>query len=477
MSLLPDHAVPLGRRAFLASLTQGTGLGLSAAAWRALVARDDGVARVGPHFAPKAKRAVWLFMSGGPSQLESFDYNPELVRRRGEELPDSVRAGQRLTGMSGNQSTLPMVGSPFPFAQHGRAGAWVCSLFPETARIVDDLCIVRSMHTEAINHDPAITFFQTGAQISGRPSIGAWLSYGLGNESDELPTYCVLVTQGKGDQPIYARLWGAGFLPAEHQGTQLRAGKDAVLYLADPPGVDRPQRARWMQTVQELQRQALAREGDPAIAARLAQYELAFRMQTSVPEVTDLSQEPASTFALYGEEARKPGSFAANCLLARRLLERGVRFVQLFHRGWDHHDSLPSNMQAQAKETDRACAGLVTDLEQRGLLDDTVVIWGGEFGRTPYSQGHLSATDFGRDHHPRCFSMWLAGGGVRAGSVYGETDELGYNIARDPVHVHDLHATLLHLLGVDHERLTFKHQGRRFRLTDVAGNVVPALLA
>ena len=478
MSQTPAIAAALGRRAFLAALARGSaGLGLTTTAWRALLARDDGVHHVGPHFAPRAKRAVWLFMSGGPSQLETFDYKPELVRRRGEELPDSVRAGQRLTGMSGNQSTLPMVGSPFPFARHGRAGAWVCELFPEAARIVDDLCIVRSMHTEAINHDPAITFFQTGAQISGRPSIGAWLSYGLGNDSDELPTYCVLVTQGKGDQPIYARLWGAGFLPAEHQGTQLRAGKDAVLYLADPPGVDRQQRARWLEAVQSLQRDALTREDDPAIAARIAQYELAFRMQTSVPEVTDLSHEPASTFALYGEEARKPGTFAANCLLARRLLERGVRFVQLFHRGWDHHDSLPPNMRAQAKETDRACAGLVTDLEQRGLLDDTLVIWGGEFGRTCYSQGHLSATDFGRDHHPRCFSMWVAGGGVRAGSVYGETDELGYNIARDPVHVHDLHATLLHLLGLDHERLTFKHQGRRYRLTDVAGNVVPALLA
>jgi hypothetical protein len=416
-------------------------------------------------------------MSGGPSQLESFDYKPELNRRRGEELPDSVRRGQRLTGMSGNQSTLPMVGSPFPFARHGQAGAWVSSLFPHTARIVDQLCIVRSVHTEAINHDPAITFCQTGAQLAGRPSIGAWLSYGLGNESSELPAYCVLVTQGKGDQPIYARLWGAGFLPAQHQGTQLRAGKDAVLFLADPPGLSRAQRARWLQAVQQLHELALAREDDPAIAARSAQYELAFRMQAAVPEVTDLAGEPASTFALYGDDARKPGTFAANCLLARRLLERGVRFVQLFHRGWDHHDNLPPHMEATARETDQASAALVIDLAQRGLLADTLVVWGGEFGRTCYSQGPLSARDFGRDHHPRCSSMWLAGAGVRAGAVYGETDELGYNIVRDPVHVHDLHATILHLFGLDHERLTFKHQGRRYRLTDVAGSVVPGLLA
>jgi uncharacterized protein (DUF1501 family) len=416
-------------------------------------------------------------MSGGPSQLETFDDKPELRRRRGEQLPDSVRAGQRLTGMSGHQARLPLVGSPFPFGRHGRSGASVCSLFPATAGIVDDLCIVRSLHTEAINHDPAITFLQTGAETSGRPSIGAWLSYGLGNESDELPAYCVLVTQGKGDQPIYARLWGSAFLPAEHQGTQLRGGRDPVLYLADPPGLERAQRASWLDCVRALHAGALAREQDAAIAARTAQLELAYRMQASVPEVTDLTHEPAATFALYGEDARQPGTFAANCLLARRLLERGVRFVQLFHRGWDHHDHLPPNLEAQARETDRACAGLVADLKQRGLLDDTLVVWGGEFGRTCYSQGPLTATDFGRDHHPRCFSMWLAGGGVRAGTVYGETDDLGYNVVRDPVHVHDLHATILHLLGLDHERLTFRHQGRRYRLTDVAGRVVPGLLA
>ncbi|MEZ5962510.1 MAG: DUF1501 domain-containing protein [Planctomycetota bacterium] len=472
----------MGRRTFLTALARGgVACALPGVAARSLLARDlrsgDEAPSKGPHFAPRAKRIVSLFMSGGPSQLESFDFKPELIRRRGEELPDSVRQGQRLTGMSGNQSTLPMVGSPFPFARHGQSGADVSSLFPHTARIVDKLCIVRSLHTEQINHDPAITFFQTGFQVAGRPSVGAWLSYGLGNDSDELPTYCVLVTQGAGGQPIYARLWGAGFLPAEHQGTQLRAGKDAVLYLADPPGIDREARRAWMRAVRALQEEALAHDDDPAIAARLRQYELAFRMQTAVPEVTDLSAEPESTFALYGDDARKPGTFAANCLLARRLLERGVRMVQLFHRGWDHHDHLPAGMPRLAGQTDRAGAALVEDLARRGLLDDTLVVWGGEFGRTCYSQGRLTADDFGRDHHPRCFSMWLAGGGVRAGTVYGETDDLGYNIVRDPVHVHDLQATLLHLLGLDHERLTYRYQGRRFRLTDVGGRVVPGLLA
>ena len=472
MDLPRVSAAPLTRRSLLTGLA---GFGLGEVAMRGLLA-DDG-RLPGPHFAPRARRVVSLFMSGGPSQLETFDPKPELNRRRGEELPDSVRRGQRLTGMSGNQSTLPMVGSPFPFAQHGRAGAWVSSLLPRTAAIADDLCIVRSMVTDAINHDPAITFLQTGAELAGRPSLGAWLSYGLGSESRDLPAYCVLVTQGMGDQPIYARLWGSGFLPARHQGTQLRGGKDAVLYLADPPGVSRAQRAQWLAAVQAMHEGALAREQDPSIEARQAQYELAFRMQTAVPEVSDLSGETDATFELYGEDARKPGTYAANCLLARRLLERGVRCVQLFHRGWDQHDGLPGGITAQCKLTDRASAALVTDLKQRGLLDDTLVVWGGEFGRTCYSQGRLTATNFGRDHHPRCFSIWLAGGGVRAGSVSGETDDFGYNIARDPVHVHDLHATMLHLLGFDHEQLTFKHQGRRFRLTDVAGKVVAGLLA
>jgi len=473
------QASALGRRAFLSGLARGSAACLLPdLALRTLFERGVEAATTrAPHFRPRAKRVVSLFMSGGPSQFESFDDKPELRRRRGEELPDSVRSGQRLTGMSGNQSTLPVVGSPFPFARHGQSGTAVCSLFTHTARVVDRLCVVRSLHTEAINHDPAITFLQTGSQVAGRPSIGAWASYGLGCETDELPAYCVLVTQGVGGQPIYARLWGAGFLPAEHQGTQLRAGQDAVLYLADPPGVDTAARAQWLAAVRALARDSLAREQDPAIAARVLQYELAFRMQTSVPEVTDLRDEPPSTFALYGDDARKPGTFAANCLLARRLLERGVRFVQLFHRGWDHHDHLPASMPQLVRQTDQASAALVEDLAQRGLLDDTLVVWGGEFGRTCYSQGRLTADDFGRDHHPRCFSMWLAGGGVRAGTVHGETDDFGYNVVRDPVHVHDLHATVLHLLGIDHERLTYRHQGRRFRLTDVAGKVVPALLA
>ncbi len=472
MDLVPPPDAAFSRRRLLTGLA---GFGVGDAALRALLADEGGV--VGPHFAPRARRVVSLFMSGGPSQLETFDPKPELNRRWGEELPDSVRQGQRLTGMSGNQSTLPMVGSPFPFAQHGRSGTWVSSILPRTAGIVDEICVVRSMVTDAINHDPAITFLQTGAELAGRPSLGAWLSYGLGSETKELPGYCVLVTQGMGDQPIYARLWGAGFLPAEHQGVQLRGGKDAVLYLADPAGVAREQRGAWLDAVRVVNAVAAVREGDPGIEARIAGYELAFRMQMSVPEVTDVSGESDATFEMYGEDARKPGTFAANCLLARRLLERGVRCVQLFHRGWDHHDGLPGGIKAQAALTDRASAALVMDLKQRGLLEDTLVVWGGEFGRTCYSQGRLTKGNFGRDHHPRCFSVWLAGGGVRAGAVYGETDECGYNVVRDPVSVHDLHATMLRLLGLDHERLVFRHQGRRFRLTDVAGKVVEGVVA
>jgi hypothetical protein len=471
-----SDSADLTRRALLRGIASGAaGFELAGFALRDLLAADGGE-RV-PHFAPRAKRIIYLFMSGGPSQIETFDEKPELVKRRGQELPDSVRKGQRLTGMSGNQSTLPVVGSCFPFASHGRCGTRVSSLLPETAKIVDHLCVIRSVWTEAINHDPAITFLQTGSQIAGRPSIGAWLSYGLGSDTHELPAYCVLVTQGMGDQPIYARLWGSGFLPAEHQGVQLRGGQDAFLFLRDPPQFERDQRRAWLDAVQKLNAGALEREADPAIAARIAQYELAFRMQTGVPEVTDLRAEPESTFKLYGEDARNPGTFAANCLLARRLLERGVRCVQLFHRGWDQHDNLPNGMSTQAQLTDRACAGLVQDLAQRGLLDETLVVWGGEFGRTCYSQGRLTADNYGRDHHPRCFSMWLAGGGVRAGSVFGATDDFSYNIVEQPVHVHDLHATLLHQLGIDHERLTFRYQGRRFRLTDVAGKVVSGILA
>ncbi|MFT5288098.1 MAG: hypothetical protein ACI8QS_000206 [Planctomycetota bacterium] len=428
-----------------------------------------------PHHRPKAKRVIYLFQSGGPSQIDLFDHKPVLQRRNGEQLPDSVRKGQRLTGMSGNQTSLPLAGSQFKFARHGKSGAWVSELLPETAKIVDKLCFVRSVHTEAINHDPAVTFIQTGSERAGRPSLGAWLSYGLGSSNSNLPECCVFITKDKGGQPLYQRLWGAGFLPTRHQGVQLRAGGDPVLYLSDPPGVDRSTRLRMLDALRQLH------EGEstqaPSAADRILQYEMATRMQLSVPEVADLSDEPEETFALYGEDARRPGSFAANCLLARRLIERDVRCVQLFHQGWDQHGNLPGAIRTQCMETDKASAALVIDLERRGLLDDTLVVWGGEFGRTCYSQGKLTPTSYGRDHHPRCSTMWMAGGGVKPGLTYGETDDFSYNIVMDPVHVHDIQATMLHLLGIDHERLTFKHQGRRYRLTDIAGRVVTELLA
>jgi hypothetical protein len=388
-----------------------------------------------------------------------------------------VRQGQRLTGMSGNQSSLPLAGSQFTFAQHGASGAWVSSLLPHTAKIVDDLCIVRSMCTDAINHDPAITFFQSGSQIAGRPSMGSWIHYGLGSDNADLPAFVVLITPGKVDQPLYARLWGSGFLPAEYQGVQFRSGKDPVLYLDNPDGVSRESRRQLLDHLKELHEHAAERLGDTGVDARIAQYEMAYRLQASVPGVMDVSGESEETFQLYGEDSRTPGTFAANCLLARRLAERGVKFVQLYHQGWDQHDNLPRDIQRQCRETDQASAALVTDLKRRGLLDDTLVVWGGEFGRTSYSQGKLTATNYGRDHHPRCFSLWMAGGGVKPGLVHGETDDFSYNVAEGPVHVHDFHATLLRLLGVDHERLTYLYQGRRFRLTDVHGRVVESLLA
>ena len=431
----------------------------------------------GPHFAPRAKRVIYLFQSGGPSQLDLFDYKPMLERHNGEELPDSIRRGQRLTGMSGNQSSLPLAGAQFKWNRHGESGAWVSELLPHTAGIVDKLCFVHSMHTDAINHDPAITFFQTGSQIAGRPSIGSWLSYGLGSENRNLPAFIVLVTKDKGGQPLYARLWGNGFLDSRYQGVQLRAGADPVLYLTNPEGISPQRRIRMLERLRSLDLEQFQRENDPAIDSRIAQYEMAHRMQMSVPEVSDLSDEPDETFELYGEDARTPGTYAANCLLARRLAERDVRFIQLYHQGWDQHGGLPANIRIQARETDRASAALVKDLERRGLLEDTLVVWGGEFGRTNYSQGALTVNDYGRDHHPRCFTMWMAGGGVKPGTHHGATDEYGYNITSDPVHVHDLQATLLHLMGVDHERLTHHYQGRDFRLTDVHGRVVREILA
>ncbi len=430
-----------------------------------------------PHFAPKAKRVIYLFMAGGPAQHDLFDHKPLLCEMNGQDLPESVRGAQRLTGMSANQARLPLAGSAFSFAQHGQSGAWVSELLPHTAKIVDELCFIRSMHTEHINHDPAITFFQTGHQLPGRPSMGAWLTYGLGSANENLPGFVVLISKDRIDQPLYARLWGNGFLPSVHQGVQFRSGGDPVLYLQNPDGVSAESRRKMLDRLAELHAAQFEELGDPEIAARVAQYEMAFRMQTSVPEVMDVAAEPEGTFELYGEEARQPGTFAANCLLARRLAEKDVRFIQLYHPGWDQHGGLPKAIRRQCADVDQASAALITDLKQCGLLDDTLVVWGGEFGRTAYSQGKLTATDYGRDHHPRCFTMWMAGGGVKPGLVYGATDEFGYNVIENPVSVHDLQATILHQLGIDHTQLTFKHQGRYYRLTDVEGKLVQALVA
>jgi len=471
---VPAHS----RRTFLNRFGLGLG-GLALADLLnplSILAADRGVLGE-PHFKPRAKRVIYLFMAGGPSQFETFDYKPVLVERHGQELPASVRMGQRLTGMSGNQATLPLAGSTFKFNQHGRNGTWVSELLPHTAKIVDELCIIRSMFTEAINHDPAITMLQTGAQISGRPSMGAWVNYGLGSDNENLPAFVVLITPGKVDQPLYARLWGSGFLPSRHQGVQFRSGKDPVLYLSNPPGVSAESRRNMLDRLRELHEIPLGGGADAELNARIGQYEMAYRMQSSVPEAVDIANEPRHVLDLYGPDVDKPGSFARNCLLARRLAERGVKFIQLYHQGWDHHGGLPGGIRVQCRETDQPCAGLIADLKQRGLLDDTLVVWGGEFGRTSYSQGKLTATDYGRDHHPRCFNVWMAGGGVKAGTVYGETDDFGYNITANGVHVHDLHATMMHLLGIDHERLTYKYQGRYFRLTDVFGEVVKGVLA
>jgi uncharacterized protein (DUF1501 family) len=472
----------LPRRSFLAS----TGMGIGASALLQLLTNtahsDDkqpslkGILEK-PHHEPKAKRIIYLFMSGGPSQLDLFDYKPLLNKKNGEDLPESVRQGQRLTGMSANQARLPLAGSIFPFKQCGKSGSWVSDLLPHTAKLVDDLCIVKSLHTEAINHDPAITFFQTGSQLAGRPSMGSWLSYGLGSLNQNLPNFVVLISKDRIDQPLYARLWGNGFLASRHQGVQFRSGKDPVLFLANPEGISAAGRRQMLDRLAELHQLEQERTGDAEIAQRMAQYEMAYRMQTSVPEVMDLRQEPESTWTLYGPEAKKPGTFAANCLLARRLAERNVRFIQLYHPGWDHHGGLPAGIRRQCADVDQATFGLLTDLKQRGMLKDTLVVWGGEFGRTNYSQGKLTAGDYGRDHHPRCFTMWLAGAGIKPGITYGSTDEFGYSVTDNPVHVHDMQATILHLLGIDHERLTYQHQGRYYRLTDVHGKVVEECLS
>lgn len=430
-------------------------------------------------FAPKVKRVIYLFQSGGPSQLELFDYKPELIKRRGEDLPASIRNGQRLTGMTSGQDAFPMVGSQYAFNKQGKSGAWMSDLLPYTSKIADDICIIKSMHTEAINHDPAITFFQTGSQQPGRPAIGSWLSYGLGSMNDNLPTFTVLLSRGTGrkfGQPVYSRLWGNGFLHSLHQGVQFRAAKDPVLYLKDPKGIDKISRRKMLDQVAKLNQLHMDEFGDPEISSRISQYEMAYKMQTSVPEIMDVSNEPEHIYKMYGAESMQPGTFASNALLARRLAEKGVRFIQLYHMGWDHHDNLPDAVAKQAKDVDQASAALVMDLKQRGMLEDTLVVWGGEFGRTNYSQGALTDTNYGRDHHPRCFSIWMAGGGIKGGMVYGETDELGYNIVENPVHVHDFQATLLQQMGINHEKFTYKYQGRRFRLTDVAGQVINDIL-
>lgn len=477
-----EHHLNLNRRKFLSRMS----LGLGSVALGSLLMPDlfkgnnqmgGDLAAAIPDFAPKAKRVIYLFQNGAPSQLESFDYKPKLKEMFGQDLPESIRGGQRLTGMTANQASFPLVGSFSEFNQYGESGAWISDLFPYTSKIVDDICIVRSLHTEAINHDPALTFFQTGAQQGNRPSMGAWLSYGLGSENKNLPAFTVLLSRGIGNgQGVYSKLWTNGFLDSVHQGVQFSSGEDPVLYLSDPKGMSRGERRKILDNLAELNHLSYEKFGDPEINAKIQQYEMAYRMQTTVPDIMDLSKEPDSVIKLYGPDCLVPGTYAANCLLARKLSESGVRFVQLYHQGWDQHGNLPYEITHQAKDVDQATAALVTDLKQRGLLDETLVIWGGEFGRTNYSQGKLTKDNYGRDHHPRCFSIWMAGGGVKPGIVYGETDELGYNVVKNPVHVHDFQATVLNQLGLDHEKLIYKHLGRRFRLTDVSGKVINDIL-
>ncbi|MFC5454063.1 DUF1501 domain-containing protein [Prosthecobacter fluviatilis] len=452
--------------------------GIGTAALASLL--GQGQALAAPHFAPKAKRVIYLFMHGGPSQLDLFDHKPGLQKLHGQEFPASVLGDQRLTGMTSGQKSKPITASMFRFQQHGQSGAWMSELLPHMGRVADEMCIIRSMHTEAINHDPGVTLLQTGHQQPGRPSFGAWASYGLGSENASLPAFVVLISRGSAARPadpLYARLWGSGFLPSNHQGVSFRSSGDPVLYLSNPPGISAATRRDELDIIQALNRKQLTQQLDPEIDTRISQYEMAYRMQSSVPDLISLKDESAATFEAYGPQSRVPGSFAANCLLARRMAESGVRFIQLYHRGWDQHYNLPSDLRLQCRDIDQPCAALISDLKQRGLLDDTLIVWGGEFGRTTYSQGKLEPTNHGRDHHGGCFTMWLAGGGVKPGLQYGETDDFCFNIARHPVHVHDLNATLLHLLGIDHERLTYRAEGRDFRLTDVHGRVLRDLLA
>jgi hypothetical protein len=474
---LEQAKVLLTRRHFFGRASAGLG----AAALSSLLAKNadaSGGLPGFPNIPPTAKRVIYLFQHGAPSQLDLFDYKPNLQERRGTELPDSIRMGQRLTGMTAYQAGFPTAPSLFKFAQHGQNGTWLSELLPHTAKVVDDLCIVKSLTTEAINHDPAVTFFQTGFQIAGRPSIGSWISYGLGSECEDLPAFVVMVSQGLGNsQALADRQWGSGFLPTRFQGVKFRSGADPVLYLSNPSGYSDDARKRFLGDLAKLNELTYEQYQDPEVSTRISQYEMAFRMQHSVPDLTDLSKEPDSTFEMYGPESRTPGTYAANCILARRLAERGVRFIQLFHRGWDQHNNLPKEIRQQCRQTDQPSAALIQDLKQRDMLKNTLVVWGGEFGRTVYSQGTLTADNYGRDHHPRCFSIWMAGGGIRPGITYGETDDYSYNVTKNPMDVHDLHATILRCLGVDHTKLTYKFQGRHFRLTDVHGNVIRDLLA
>ena len=479
-----EFTLNMTRRRFF----NGVGMGIGSAALASLMSPEllaeekrnkfGGLSDL-PHFPAKAKRVIYLFQSGGPSQLDTFDYKPNLQKLFGQNVPSSVYPEERKTKMSSGQKSFPTAPSKFGFKQHGKSGQWICDLFPNLGTVADDICIVKSMHTEAINHDPAITFFQTGGQIPGRPSIGSWLSYGLGSENSDLPAFVAMSSRGsaKNGQPLYDRLWGSGFLPAKYQGVKFRNQGAPVLDVYDPPGVSRNMRRNMLDAVAKLNQEKYQSVGDSEIQTRISQYELAYRMQMSVPELTDLSQEPEHIFKLYGEDAKKTGTYAYNCLMARRLAERGVRFIQLFHQGWDHHQNAVKQMPAQAKDTDRATAALIKDLKARGMFEDTLIVWGGEFGRTVYSQGKLTKNQYGRDHHPSCFSIFLAGGGIKGGMTYGETDDFSVNVAENGVHVHDLHATMLKQLGINHKKLTYKFQGRRFRLTDVFGKIIKPILA
>ena len=483
MNPLREHELLMTRRHFFGRAATGIGAAALGSMLNPNLFAAPGSESAGgypllkPHFAPRAKRVIYLFMAGGPSQIDLFDYKPTLEKLHESELPDSIRMGQRLTGMTSGQKNFPVVRSLFKFSRQGKCGAWVSELLPHIGSIADDMTIIKTVNTEAINHDPAITFIQTGFQQPGRPCIGSWLSYGLGAANQNLPSFIVMISSGKeSDQPLYQRLWSAGFMASEHQGVQFRSGSDPVLFLNNPPGVNADARRRMLDGLAKLNAKQYQSFADPEINTRISQYEMSFRMQTSVPELVDISKEPESVLDLYGPDVKKPGSFAANCLLARRMAERGVRFIQLYHRGWDQHSSLPKRIREQCKDTDQPSAALVKDLKARGLLDDTLVVWGGEFGRTVYSQGKIEKDNYGRDHHGRNFCIWMAGGGVKGGFSYGQTDDYCYNVVENPVHIHDQNATIMHALGIDHEKLTFRFQGRDYRLTDIHGNVVKDIL-